>query len=105
MNDPTLKCEGICYLVMSNPRWRDLKFRLTAKTPSLKRGEKAVKISIQVPQSLFKEPQLAIDVDVPHDRVSAPVIEADVLENISAILEEQLGLSATVSLVEKENDS
>ena len=90
---------GSCYLIMSPKNWDTLKFRLATREPSLKRGERAVKLDLQVPASLFKEPELKVDIRVPEDKVTPQVLPVEIEDTISAAIEEQFGLDVTVNMV------
>lgn len=74
--------------------------RLSVQSPSLKGNEIAVALKIDVPDSLFKVPQLRASITVPEDSVSAPVIEAEVLENIKEELNQQLGVDLSIQVIE-----
>ena len=87
------------YLVLSPKGWSGLSGRLTSKVPSLDADEQAVKISVKVPDALFKRPQLKANIVIPESAVSAPVINAEVLDNVREILSQTTGLDVSVSVV------
>lgn len=87
------------YLVVSPKGWSGLSGRLTSKSPALKPNEQVVKLSVQVPDALFKRPQLKASIVIPESSVSSPVIDATVLDNVREILCQQTGLDVSVSLV------
>lgn len=49
--------------------------RMTKREPSLNRGEVAVRVTVTVPDGVFKQPIIGVVVDVPEDRVIEPVAE------------------------------
>jgi hypothetical protein len=65
--------------------------RLTKNTPDLNRGEVAIKISVELPASLFLRPQLEAKFTVPADSVSPPVIDTEVTDNVAAIIRQNTG--------------
>ncbi|HET8550941.1 MAG TPA: hypothetical protein VFM97_00510 [Gammaproteobacteria bacterium] len=93
-----------CYLVMSmkDKRYpgKGLSIRLTRHTPSLDRNEIALSVSIDLPEALFRRPALQASIAVPEDAVSAPTIDADVVENIRELASEHLGVDLAISVVD-----
>lgn len=77
--------------------YRDLGARLVQKSPALDVGEIAIELNVTVPRALFQRPALRAKVVVPDD-ASPPVINAEVTDNIAAVLREQLGLRVEVSV-------
>lgn len=73
--------------------------RLALKSPSLAKDEIALKISVEVPDALFNRPQLQAKITIPQSAVTAPVVDAQVLDNVREILQQQTGLDVSVSLV------
>lgn len=93
-----------CYLIIHRPKGQYVKprIRMTAKQPSLQSRERAVKVSLQMPDALWEEPELRASIVVPDDAVSKPVIDAQVLDNIQEILNQQLGINLQISVVDDE---
>lgn len=93
-----------CYLIIYRPKGRYAKarMRMTVKQPSLQPRERAVKVSLEIPDALWEEPELHASIIVPETAVSKPVIDAQVLDNIQAVLNQQLGMSLQISVVENE---
>lgn len=89
---------GEFHLVLSvkDRGWPDLAARITAKSPTVKPGEIAVKLSVVVPRALFHRPTLRVSVNVPAGDAPA-VIDAAVAENLSAALSQQLGVAVHIS--------
>ena len=95
-----------CYLIIKRkkPYWKDPGIRVTRKTPSLEPNERAVMVTLDIPDALWEEPQLRADIVVPKDAVSNPVIDAQVIENIQEAISQQLGVSLQIAVVEPDND-
>lgn len=94
---------GHCWLVVCRKNMYGLSVpRVSLRAPTLKRGEKAIKVNLSLPDTLFSEPELLINVEIPPENVSAPAIQADLMENISETLKQQMGISATVQLLEND---
>jgi len=74
------------YLILKAKGYYGLSARTTSKAPALAKDEVAVKLSIRVPDALFKRPQLQASIRVPESAVSAPVISAEVLDNVQQVL-------------------
>lgn len=91
------------YLVVSAKGWNALTGRLATKVPSLKAGEVVMKLSLNLPGSLFERPQLQASITIPEDSVSAPVIDAKTLDNVREVLAQQTGMDITVRLVESDS--
>lgn len=93
---------GVFYLVVKPGRFSyELKARLVNNLPSLDVGEVPIKINVDVPDALFKRPQLQASITIPDSAVTAPVVTAQVLDNVREILSQQTGLDVQVSLVEQ----
>lgn len=63
--------------------------------PKLKASEIAIKLNLEIPDSLFVTPQLEAKVSVP-DVAGGPVITAEVAENIAEVVRQQTGLSLSI---------
>jgi hypothetical protein len=98
--------EGDFYLVVKkkNGYFYRLSGRLTSGKPSkLDSGEVAIKLSVSVPHSLFDKPQFQATVTIPQGALTAPVIDATVIDNVREIIEQQTGMDIKLSLVEPES--
>lgn len=78
----------------------DLAARYASRTPALSKDEIAIKLNISVPDALFTRPQLQASVVIPEDAVTKPVLDAQVLDNVREVIEQQTGMDVRVSLVE-----
>ena len=73
--------------------------RVVKSQPALDFNEIAVKLNIEIPDELFSKPRLEATINVPKDAVSAPVIEAEVIDNIQDIIKKNTGLEVRLNLV------
>jgi hypothetical protein len=89
--------------VKADPRWTgQLKARMTSKLPKMDPGEVAITVNLKVPSALFKRPQIQASISIPESAVTAPVLDASVLDNVREVLEQQTGFDVQVSLIENE---
>ncbi len=73
--------------------------RITTQLPKLSAQEVALQLDINLPDELFLRPQLKASITVSSDNVSPPVIEAEVLSNISEIVQKELGVDLKINLI------
>lgn len=69
--------------------------RLTLRKPALGRGEIPVKVTVAVPQALFKQPHLSLKFSLPEPTQELTVDIAQ-QEAIAEAIQEQLGVHVTV---------
>lgn len=94
---------GDFYLVVRKKNWNNLAARITSGKPkSLQSGEVAIKLTVQVPNSLFTTPQFQAKVTIPEGSLTPPVLDATVVDNVREIIEQQTGMHIELSLVEPE---
>lgn len=72
------------------------------RPPSL-RNSIPIKITIDVPDAYFEEPQLSFKAVIP-DREGPPTITADIVEGIQAAIESGLGIKVNISSEEVTRD-
>lgn len=90
------------YLVVGKRnRYAKPSARLTVTSPSLESYEVAIKLSLDIPDALFSRPQLEASIKIPSDALTAPVIEAETIDNIQSIISKELGVDLTVALVKE----
>lgn len=94
------KVSGEFYLVIHRKNYSTLSARLTSRTPDLEAGEVAIKLNVNVPETLFKKPQLQASVTIPEDSVTAPVLNAQVLDNVKEVLAQTTGMDISLRVVE-----
>lgn len=66
------------------------------KTPKLNAGEVAIRMTLELPSTLFQKPALTATVQIAESAVSAPIIEADVINNIKELVAENCGIQLTI---------
>ena len=79
------------------------KVSVTKRKPSTRPEEIALKIALDIPDSLFEKPTLEATVTVPKSGDRTAVVSADVMSNIEQIIKEQTGFSVTVSAVAEDD--
>lgn len=72
-------------------------FRAAKNKPRTAADEIAVAVSLNIPASLFRRPQLQAVITVPDDQAPAK-ISADVQDNIAQAIRDQLGLAVTIQV-------
>lgn len=77
--------------------------RLTTKQPQLSSDERAIKVRLEIPESLFKTPQLEFNVSVPENSVTPQILPVEVQDNIKSIIEQQTGCVVKLNVVDKLN--
>lgn len=85
--------------------WRISSFHVTRKKPLTGANEVAIRLDIELPETLFEVPQLSAAIKVPESATSRPVISADVQDNIAAALRKQLGMKVTISVPAESEES
>lgn len=91
------------YLIVKPKGYYGLSVRTTLKKPTLKKGEKAIKVSLALPSTMFVEPEITAKISVPAGTLPSSVVNAAVLENVRETLTRTTGMSVSVSLVEPDN--
>lgn len=64
----------------------------SGKTPSLKTGEIAIKLTVSLPAALFQKPTLRASISVDEGSVTAQTVDAEVVNNIVDIVQENCGI-------------
>lgn len=75
---------------------------MTAKSPALAANEVAIKVALELPDEIFTKPVFSADIKIPKEAVSAPVIEASVIDNVQEIIKQNLGFEVKLEIVEKD---
>jgi hypothetical protein len=91
------------FLVIKKNGWRYTS-RLTAKAPALASSEIAVKISLEIPDAVFEKPAFEANITIPKEAISKPVIETEVIDNVQALIKQNLGFEVKLQLVEPKED-
>lgn len=103
--------EFSCHLVVSArkfwtigpDRWRGEAgaIRVAKGKPSLHANEVAIRLDIELPISLFRQPDLVAKIEVPAERVPF-VITPEVQQNIAEHLREQTGFTVRIQATSPE---
>ncbi|MEQ9131132.1 MAG: hypothetical protein RJQ08_13505 [Salinisphaeraceae bacterium] len=94
-----------CYLILQaeGPIWAPVQKvkadRVTAKPPALKANQRALKLSLKIPRALFATPQLAANICVPDEAISAPIIDVETVTRIEELVSREVGVSLQISVV------
>lgn len=88
------------YLIIGKRRNQKPTARLSANAPALDSHEIAVKVSMELPDEIFSKPQLYASIKVPSSSVSAPAIDAEVIDNIQETIAKTLGIDLNIALIE-----
>ena len=91
------------YLIVGKKRNHQPNARIAVTSPALESHEIAIKVSLDVPDALFTKPQLEASIAIPSDSIAAPVIEADVIDNIKEIVSKELGVDLSIGLIAERN--
>lgn len=77
--------------------------RVAKTKPSCGPNEVAMKLAVDLPESLFKRPQLSATITVPESQAPM-VITPEIEQNIARVVQEQLGITMRVSSTPAENE-
>lgn len=85
------------YLIISegkrfSPNVRLVK-TLKSKMPS---NAIALKLNIEIPDAIFKKPQLEASIKIDENDITKPQINATVLDNIKQVLKQELGVDVKI---------
>lgn len=61
----------------------------------------AIKVSIDIPASLFQKPSLEVNVKIPEGSVTPVVLRPEVLTSIEEIIRERMDIKTTIRVVEE----
>jgi len=67
------------------------------KKPRTNADEIAVKVHLDIPDSLFEKPTLEVTASVPDDAGPGPTISTQVADNIAEIIRRETGVSVVIS--------
>lgn len=78
--------------------------RTTRNRPDCDATEVAVRISLSLPDALFKRPSLEATIRIDDD-IAPVVVNADVADNIARVVKEQMGITLHVQAPEPQPES
>jgi len=99
-----------CYLVIQGKKaryqsWREAgNIKVTKKKPSTAGDEIAVRLQLEIPDSLFEKPSLNVNLKIPDSVQVGGEITPEMTDNIAEIIQAQTGLSVTVSAAESDDE-
>lgn len=76
--------------------WEAGAIKSSKNKPPTGKDEVAVKITLDLPDSLFERPQIEARIEIPKDSVTPPKVDAEVQDNIAEVLTSQLGMKVHV---------
>lgn len=88
------------YLIVGKQPGNKGSASLTAKPPALEPHEIAIKLNLEIPDTLFSKPLLEADIIIPATEVNSPKIEAEVADNIAECVQANLGISMHISIID-----
>lgn len=68
----------------------------SGKTPSLKPGEVAIKLSVSLPETLFQKPTLRAQITVDENSITAQTVDASVVNNIVELMQAEHGITLEI---------
>lgn len=93
------------YLVVGKKRHSKPTVSVKVSPPALQAHEIAIRVNLNIPDQLFEKPQLEASITVPEGAIAAPVIDAEMVDNIEEVVSQTLGVSLSISVVETDNAS
>lgn len=60
----------------------------------------ALKLNINIPDSIFKRPQLQASIKINEEDINKPIINAAVIDNITEVFKQQLGVDVTIQHIQ-----
>lgn len=89
------------YLVISQSgTYGKANVRAVTKSPNLQAGEIPIKVKLKIPSKLFTTPTFSAEIEIPDVDTHAMLL--DVKEDISRVIQENLGIVLHISNAEKE---
>lgn len=90
------------YLIVSPGKH---KWKVNVKLASSLKGNMpanavAIKLNLVLPDTIFDKPQLQATIKVRPEDIAKPVINAETLDNIKAVLNQNLGVEMSIKIVE-----
>ena len=72
--------------------------RITKSTSSLRFNEISIAVGLEVPDAVFKKPQLSANIVVPDSAVLQQVVETTISDNFKAALQVALGTEVKINI-------
>lgn len=101
--------KGVAYLVVQGKKYQHVNrertlgsIKITKNKPSTNSDEIAVRLDLEIPDSLFEKPSLQVGISVPDLVKAGSEITADVQANIADIIKRETGLTVSITAVEED---
>lgn len=75
---------------------------ITKGRPKLASNEITIRVELNLPDTLFKDPQLTATIAVADNQVNQPTIDAGVIDNIEELIRDNAGIKLTINQVSEE---
>jgi len=95
----TVSCPGVSKEPNRSHLWKP-QARLSVNKPSVSPCEVAVKIEVNLPETLFIRPALEASITVPDNAVTPPKIDMEISDRIQELIVQNLGFDVRVVPVE-----
>ena len=87
------------YLVLTyKEKYKPLGVRACIKQPHLGPNEISIKCKIEIPEQIFKRPQLQSNLVISEDQVSPHVIDVETINNIEDAIRKESGINISLTL-------
>lgn len=97
-----------CWLIVQGVRkynWDTIRkpgqVRVTKTKPNTGRDEIAVRLEIEIPDSLFDKPTLEAQIQVPEGEARSATITTEVADNLAEVIRRETGLTVRLSAGEE----
>ena len=77
--------------------------KVSKNKPDTAANELAIKLDLEIPNSLFMKPSLNFKIEIPEGAASFPVIEAAVQDNLAEMLSNEMGQKVHLSVSSEED--
>lgn len=95
----TKKFEGYLCLRKNYAQTYKLKARVVENSPKLEAGEIAIKLNVELPELLFKRPQLEANILIPESDVPKSIINTVIQDNVEKCIQEVTGAKIVFTVV------
>ena len=83
--------------------FKSVDLKISKNMPDTASNEIAVKLDLDIPNSLFMKPSLNFKMSIPESAASFPVLEAAVQDNLAELLANELGQKVHLSVSSEED--
>ncbi len=92
------------YLIISkgSKKWNPHVKIVSSLKGSMPSNSVAIRMSLQLPDTIFDKPQFEATIKIKDEDITKPVIDAETLDNIKQVFQQQLGVDMTIQVVTKD---